>query len=110
MKIGAVSQATGLTDRTIRYYIEEGLLQPEFTKNYTGRKSFDFTQDHVTLLHQISVLRKYGFSITDIKTILADPTQSRDITQELIEKKKICRIIARQFRRQEPMLQARLKK
>ena len=88
MKIGAVSQATGLTDRTIRYYIEEGLLQPEFTKNYTGRKSFDFTQDHVTLLHQISVLRKYGFSITDIKTILADPTQSGEITQELIEKKK----------------------
>ena len=88
MKIGAVTQATGLTDRTIRYYIEEGLLQPEFTKNYTGRKSFDFTQDHVTLLHQISVLRKYGFSITDIKTILADPTQSGEITQELIEKKK----------------------
>ena len=29
---------------------------------------------------------------------------------ELIEKKKICRIIARQFRRQEPMLQARTKK
>ena len=88
MKIGAVSQATGLTDRTIRYYIEEGLLQPEFTKNYTGRKSFDFTQEHVTLLHQISVLRKYGFSITDIKAILADPTQSGEITQELIEKKK----------------------
>lgn len=88
MKIGAVSQATGLTDRTIRYYIEEGLLQPEFTKNYTGRKSFDFTQEHVTLLHQISVLRKYGFSITDIKTILEDPSQSSEITQELIEKKK----------------------
>lgn len=88
MKIGAVSQATGLTDRTIRYYIEEGLLQPEFTKNYTGRKSFDFTQDHVMLLYQISVLRKYGFSITDIKTILEDPSQSSEITQELIEKKK----------------------
>ena len=29
---------------------------------------------------------------------------------EMIEKKKICRIIARQFRRQEPMLQARTKK
>lgn len=29
---------------------------------------------------------------------------------EMIEKKKICRIIARQFRRQEPMLRARLKK
>ena len=29
---------------------------------------------------------------------------------EMIEKKKICRIIARQFRRQEPMLRARSKK
>ncbi|MBQ7328739.1 MAG: NUDIX domain-containing protein [Oscillospiraceae bacterium] len=29
---------------------------------------------------------------------------------EMIEKKKICRIIARQFRRQEPMLRARTKK
>ena len=88
MKIGIVRQTTGLTDRTIRYYIEEGLLQPTCTQNHLGRKSFDFTQEHVTLLHQISILRKYGFSITDIKTILEDPSQSSGITRELIEKKK----------------------
>ena len=88
MKIGAVCQTTGLTDRTIRYYIEEGLLQPACTQNHLGRKSFDFTREHVTLLHQISILRKYGFSITDIKTILEDPSQSSGITRELIEKKK----------------------
>ena len=34
MKIGTVCQTTGLTDRTIRYYIEEGLLQPACTKNH----------------------------------------------------------------------------
>jgi len=43
MKIKAVCERTGLTDRTIRYYIEEGLLSPSFNENYIGRKSFDFT-------------------------------------------------------------------
>lgn len=88
MKIGAVCQMTGLTDRTVRYYIEEGLLMPTYTKNYVGRKSFDFTDENVTLLQNISVLRKYGFSIPDIRTILTDPTQSSEITQQLIEAKK----------------------
>lgn len=88
MKIGAVCQETGLTDRTIRYYIEEGLLQPACTQNHLGRKSFDFTREHIVLLHQISVLRKYGFSINDIKTILEDPSQTGGITGALIEKKK----------------------
>ena len=81
MKIGTVCQITGLTDRTVRYYIEEGLLMPAYTKNYIGRKSFDFTDENVTLLQNISVLRKYGFSIPDIRTILTDPAQSIEITQ-----------------------------
>jgi DNA-binding transcriptional MerR regulator len=43
MKIKAVCERTELTDRTIRYYIEEGLISPAFTENYLGRKSFDFS-------------------------------------------------------------------
>lgn len=34
MKIKAVCEATGLTDRTVRYYIEEGLIAPFYTENY----------------------------------------------------------------------------
>ena len=88
MKIGAVCELTKLSDRTVRYYIEEGLLQPQYTKNYIGRKNFDFSDGDVALLQNIAVLRKYGFSIIDIKTMLDDPTQSREITRQLIEKKK----------------------
>ena len=34
MKIKQVCEATGLTDRAIRYYIEEGLVAPAYTENY----------------------------------------------------------------------------
>ena len=88
MKIGAVCELTKLSDRTVRYYIEEGLLQPQYTKNYIGRKSFDFSDGDVALLQDIAVLRKYGFSIIDIKTMLDDPTQSAAITRQLTEKKQ----------------------
>ena len=36
MKIKTVCEKTGLTDRTIRYYIEEGLVSPSYTENYLG--------------------------------------------------------------------------
>lgn len=88
MKIGAVCEFTKLSDRTVRYYIEEGLLQPHYTKNYIGRKNFDFSDGDVALLQDIAVLRKYGFSIIDIKTMLDDPTQSAAITRQLTEKKQ----------------------
>ena len=47
MKIKEICQKTGLTDRTVRYYIEEGLISPFYTENYLGRKSFDFTEDNI---------------------------------------------------------------
>ena len=36
MKIKAVCEQTGLTDRTIRYYIEEGLISPIFIQRTTS--------------------------------------------------------------------------
>ena len=42
MKIKAVCELTGLTDRTIRYYIEEKLISPLYTENYLGRKPIAF--------------------------------------------------------------------
>lgn len=88
MKIGAVCEQTGLTDRTVRFYTEEGLLSPGYTKNYLGRKSFDFSEEDVAMLKDIAVLRKYGFSIPEIKTILEDPAKSVEIIEALRLKKK----------------------
>ncbi len=44
MKIKNVCEATELSDRTIRYYIEEELISPSYTENYLGRRTYDFCE------------------------------------------------------------------
>lgn len=88
MKIGAVCEQTGLSDRTVRFYTEEGLLSPSYTKNYLGRKTFDFSEGDVAMLKSIAVLRKYGFSIPEIKSILEDPEKSVEIIAAVRQKKQ----------------------
>lgn len=90
MKIKAVCEATGLTDRTIRYYIEEGIIYPEYTENYLGRKTFDFSQTDIDALQEIAVLRKFGFSIAEIKEILQHPENIKQIVDALrVRKQKL---------------------
>lgn len=79
MKIKTVCDITGLTDRTIRYYIEEQLISPTYTENYLGRKSFDFSQDNVDTLKNISVLRNFDFTIDEIRRIIIDANTSISI-------------------------------
>lgn len=83
MKIKAVCELTGLTDRTIRYYIEEQLISPAYTENYLGRKSFDFSPDDVEALHNISVLRKFDFTIEEIRDIEHNAENSKAIIQNV---------------------------
>lgn len=70
MKMKELSARTGISDRTIRYYIDDGLFIPEnYTENYEGRRSYEFTENDVKHLKQIALLRKYGFSINEIKEL-----------------------------------------
>jgi len=75
MRMKAVCEATGLTDRTVRYYIEEGLITPDYTETYTGRKTFDFCESDIHQLNDIAVLRKFGFTVAEIRDMLRDPGQ-----------------------------------
>ena len=68
MKIKEVIEKTKLTDRAIRWYIDNGLVSPGIEENYSGRKNIDFTESDVERLSQIALLRKAGFSISDIKS------------------------------------------
>lgn len=88
MKIKAVCERTGLTDRAIRLYIENGLLTPEKTENYSGRRSFSFSQGDVICLNQIAALRAAGFSIAQIKQAQTDPQSIPRIVAEVTEKQK----------------------
>ncbi len=88
MKIKAVCEATGLTDRAVRYYIEEGLIEPDYTENYLGRRNYDFSGEDVHVLENIVVLRKYGFSVSEIRTITEHPERIEATCRELIERKR----------------------
>ena len=83
MKIKAVCDLTGLTARTVRVYIDEQLIAPEFTENYLGRRSFEFSQSDIAALQNIATLRKYGFSIDEIRNILLDSQTSIAIIENV---------------------------
>ena len=86
MKIKTVCDITGLTDRTIRYYIEEQLISPAYTENYLGRKSFDFSQEDIDALKNISVLSKFDFTIDEIRQIIVDANSSTAIILNVMQR------------------------
>lgn len=73
MRMKDIISRTGLTDRAVRLYIEEGLLSPTTDSDYTGRRSFDFSEEDVRQLETIAVLRRAGFSIADIREMQTSP-------------------------------------
>lgn len=89
MKIKTVCELTELSDRTIRYYIEERLISPAYTENYLGRRSFDFSKADIQQLQDIAILRKFGFSIAEIKRMLLEPAQIIPIVKVLKKRKQL---------------------
>ena len=87
MKIKTVCELTRLTSRAIRHYIEEGLIQPSHTENYIGRKNYEFSEEDVKKLNSIAVLRKFDFSIDEIRKIDSDSENSKAIIAEICVRK-----------------------
>lgn len=88
MKIKEVIAATGLTDRAIRLYIENGLVTPENQKSYTGRNNYNFTQGDIDCLEQIAMLRKADFSLEQIKTLKQGGEAAREVMLEYLSAKR----------------------
>ena len=70
MRIKEVCKITGLTDKAVRTYINNQLINPSYTENYAGRKNYSFDDNDVDILNKIVLLRKYDFSLSDIKLLL----------------------------------------
>lgn len=83
MKIKEVIGKTGLTDKAIRLYINEGLAVPNIEENYSGRKSIEFSDEDIERLNNVAMLRKAGFSIADIKSIV-DKKEIKEIIEKYI--------------------------
>jgi DNA-binding transcriptional MerR regulator len=69
-KVGALARSTGLTVRALHYYDEIGLLTPS-RRSSAGHRLYDAAD--VARLYRISLLRRLGFPLDQIGSVLEDP-------------------------------------
>lgn len=72
MLINEACKRSNLTKKAVEYYEAKGLISPEILEN--GYR--DYSEADILTLKEISVLRKCGISVTDIKNILCSKNKS----------------------------------
>lgn len=82
--IGEICRRTGCTPRTIRHYEAEGLLAP-ISITPGGRKLYG--EEALSVINAAQVLKRVGYSLKDIRNILAltksENTKDRRLTRKL---------------------------
>ena len=82
MRIKEAARRTGLSEKTIRYYEDRGLVLPD-TEERNGRVWRDYTEEHVALLTAVATLRKAFFHVEEIDAIRADPARIPETLSEV---------------------------
>lgn len=85
MQIGEFAKICNTKISVLRHYDKEGLLSPDFTDPFTGYRYY--SKDQVGDFLKISLLKRAGFSLSEIREIMINKNASEDIP-ELFEKKK----------------------
>lgn len=76
-KIGEFSKICKVTVKTLRYYEEEGLIEPSSVDKWTGYRYYDTSQ--LESMCRILYLRELGFSLVQIKGLLVGENASHII-------------------------------
>lgn len=97
--IESLAELSGLTKRTVRYYIQLGLLTPPIG---SCRGSY-YTESHLDRLEQIKRLSNQGVPLTQMKAIISAETSKINVSCEDIKISKwtravICNEIELSFR------------
>lgn len=80
-RIGMFAQMNHITIKTLRFYEEQGLLQPAYIDSETGYRYYLMNQ--MADLHRITALKQIGFTLDDIKRF----NNTSDVTSFLGKKK-----------------------
>ena len=75
--IGEFSRISGLTVKTLRFYHEQGILEPTRVEAGSGYRFY--AQSKVENARVISALRELGFTIAEIKQILSHHDDDADL-------------------------------
>lgn len=88
MKMKEVCTRTGLTERAVRYYISKGLCTPD-TAEKGERVYYEFTEEHLTQLREIALLRGCDFPVDTLLEMKAAPRHIpqllRDHRQQILQ-------------------------
>lgn len=75
MTVHEVAKLTGITNRTLHYYDEIGLLRPSIV---TETKYRIYTEEDLGRLQEILFFKEIGFSLNEIKMLIASPIYNRE--------------------------------
>lgn len=93
MKIKQVSAQLNVSQKTIRYYEQCGLITP-VKELKMGREFRDYDEETTTRLRSIVVLRKLRFTIEEIQRIFDEPDSIAEICdvhrQQMSEEIALC--------------------
>lgn len=80
MLIKEVANSCNLTKKAVEYYLEQGLICPSILEN--GYR--DFSKQDIEILKQIALYRRLGLNISEIKCILVNPGEVKNILYKRI--------------------------
>jgi len=75
LSVHEVAELTGITNRTLHYYDEIGLLKPSIV---TEAKYRLYTNDDLARLQEILFYREVGFALKEISTLMAAEMYTRE--------------------------------
>lgn len=84
--IGEFSKITGLTVKTLRFYHEQGVLEPSYIDEQTGYRYY--AENKIETARVITQLRKLDFTLADITGILSNHEDESDILDYLKQQKE----------------------
>jgi DNA-binding transcriptional MerR regulator len=82
--IGYFSAQSGLSVRALRLYDEVGLLKPATVTKHNHYRYYRPEQLHIA--QQIKLYRQYEVSLEDIKTMLENPSRTKETLQNHLER------------------------
>lgn len=85
MRIGEFAEVCETRISVLRHYDKEGLLLPNFIDRFTGYRYYSANQ--VNAFRKITALKKAGFSLKEIKTILSKSDNTLIILDSINKKK-----------------------
>jgi DNA-binding transcriptional MerR regulator len=94
--IGDFSKITGLTVKTLRFYHEEGLLNPSCVDPATGYRYYD--RSKIEAARIITYLRSLGFSVEEIRTILRVSADDADLCSVMERQKAVLQTTIKRYR------------